>query len=74
MALTEDQKIIAIAVDVLASVSKENLALRGELMPRTLVNPYDLRRLADAIEARYPGVIDQTREGDPDDAPADPPR
>ncbi len=60
MALTPDQKIIAIAVEVLASVSKANLARRGTL-PYTLVNPYALRDLADAIEARYPGVIDETR-------------
>lgn len=65
MALTEDQKIIALAVEVLASVSKATLDRRDELMSQTLVNPYDLRRLADAIEERYPGVIDETRNPTP---------
>ncbi len=66
MALTEDQQIIAIAVEVLAGVSKATLDRRDALLPQTLVNPYDLRRLADAIEARYPGAIDDTRNPPPE--------
>jgi len=66
MALTEDVEIVRAAISVLASVSAANLANRGELLPRTLVNPYALRELADEVERRYPGIVDQTRNALPD--------
>lgn len=62
MALDPTRQALAEALDVCASVSKSNLAKRGELLPFTLVNPYALRRLADALEALVPGAIDSVRE------------
>lgn len=55
--------LLAAAIETCSSVSKANLARRGEYLPSTLVNPFSLRRLADAVEAIAPGAIDDVRDG-----------
>jgi hypothetical protein len=57
----DHREIIALAVGLVASVSAANLKRRGQYLPSTLVNPFTLRELADAIEARYPGLIEKCR-------------
>lgn len=61
MALDPMRQALAEALDVCASVSKANLAKRGNILPWTIVEPYALRRLADALEVIVPGAIDSVR-------------
>lgn len=65
MALSEDQLIIAKAIDLITSVSPAVVARcrrEGNLSNPTVRAP-DLIRLVDAIEASYPGAIERSREG-----------
>lgn len=64
MSLTPDQKIIALAIDVLVSVNPTLLAdnNRSDRASRTLVDPFALARLNAAILRDYPGAIERTRE------------
>jgi hypothetical protein len=63
MMLSPEQKIHAIALDLVASVSASNLAKRPRNggLPSTLVDPFLVRELASALEELYPGVIERVR-------------
>lgn len=64
MALTPEQQVIALAVEICASVSDANLHRREEYLASTLVNPYVVRELANKLEELYPGMIDKVRRED----------
>lgn len=53
--------VLAAALEVCASVSKPNLARRGESLHSTLVDPFAVRRLAEALELLLPGAVDRVR-------------
>lgn len=65
--MTEDQLIIAKAIDVIVSASPGVLRRarrardRDELISRPGVGAYAFADLADAIEKSYPGAIDASR-------------
>ena len=62
-----DLQIIAAAVDVITSVSRQLLQrntrklIKGQHLASTVVDPYALVALAQVIEAHYPGVIERSR-------------
>jgi len=62
--LTPREEIIARALDVLASVSKNRLTLAVSAKPQSsvLVNPFAFGRLAVEMEKVYPGAIAHVRE------------
>jgi hypothetical protein len=61
LTLDEQKKLLALCLDVLRSVSKANLARRGNSLSRTQVNPFAIRALADYVEKLIPGALDQAR-------------
>lgn len=68
--LTDDQRIIAAAVDVVTSVSAQlldrnmrRLIAGRRTLAGTVVDPYALLALVQLIETHYPGVIARSREG-----------
>lgn len=56
----ENNPALVAALHVCASVSEANLAKRTALK-QTLVDPYALRALADAVEVLFPGAIAEVR-------------
>lgn len=55
---TRDQEIVALAVDLITTVSPDVLArARSGNVTRPMVSPRALAALADAIEEEYPGAI-----------------
>jgi hypothetical protein len=58
---SEQRRLLVACLDVLSSVSRANLAKRGDSLPATRVNPFALRRLADAVEEIIPGAIEVAR-------------
>jgi hypothetical protein len=58
----EQKRLMTICVALVASVSEENLAKRADRLSRTLVDPFDIRDLADFVEIVAPGAAGKVRQ------------
>jgi len=60
--LGKERRMLALCLELVASVSPENLAKRGDRLPSTLVDPFAIRELADMIEELVPGAAQKVRD------------
>ena len=60
--MSTDQKMLQLCAALIASVSADNLAKRGDRLHSTLVDPFAIRELADLVEELAPGAVAKIRE------------
>lgn len=62
MELGAQRMMLGLCVALIASVSPDNLARRGDGLHSTLVDPFAIRELADLVEQVAPGVVQDVRD------------
>lgn len=62
MELGDQRTMLGLCVALLASVSADNLAKRGDSLHSTLVDPFVIRELADLVEKVAPDAVQAVRD------------